>query len=284
MLDPGGPARPGSRRCRDLVGAGEPLNPEVIEQRARGLGPHHPRRLRPDRDDGAGRQHAGPAGEARRRWAGRCPAIAWRCSTPAGSECDEGELCLALARAAARPDARLPATMPSAPTPPCAAATTAPATWRGGTATAIITYVGRADDVFKASDYRISPFELESVLIEHAAVAEAAVVPSPDPVRAGGAEGVHRARRRCARRRARPRGRHLRPCARAPGALQARPPPRVRGPAEDDLRQDPPRRAAPHGGGSARPPAATTRPGGTKGSSGRRTSPGRSEGRMPPRS
>ena len=46
-----------------------------------------------------------------------------------------------------------------------------------------ITYVGRSDDVFKASDYRISPFELESVLIEHPAVAEAAVVPAPDPVR-----------------------------------------------------------------------------------------------------
>jgi acetyl-CoA synthetase len=46
-----------------------------------------------------------------------------------------------------------------------------------------ITYVGRADDVFKASDYRISPFELESVLVEHPAVAEAAVVPAPDPVR-----------------------------------------------------------------------------------------------------
>ena len=46
-----------------------------------------------------------------------------------------------------------------------------------------ITYVGRTDDVFKASDYRISPFELESVLIEHQAVAEAAVVPSPDPIR-----------------------------------------------------------------------------------------------------
>ncbi|HXO03025.1 MAG TPA: AMP-dependent synthetase, partial [Stellaceae bacterium] len=45
------------------------------------------------------------------------------------------------------------------------------------------TYVGRADDVFKASDYRISPFELESALIEHIAVAEAAVVPSPDPLR-----------------------------------------------------------------------------------------------------
>ncbi|MFL6063647.1 MAG: AMP-binding protein [Friedmanniella sp.] len=46
-----------------------------------------------------------------------------------------------------------------------------------------LTYVGRADDVFKASDYRISPFELESVLIEHPAVAEAAVVPAPDAVR-----------------------------------------------------------------------------------------------------
>ena len=46
-----------------------------------------------------------------------------------------------------------------------------------------LTYIGRTDDVFKASDYRISPFELESVLIEHAAVAEAAVVPSPDPMR-----------------------------------------------------------------------------------------------------
>ncbi|MER6944594.1 AMP-binding protein [Nonomuraea sp. NPDC000554] len=46
-----------------------------------------------------------------------------------------------------------------------------------------ITYVGRTDDVFKASDYRISPFELESVLLEHEAVAEAAVVPADDPVR-----------------------------------------------------------------------------------------------------
>ena len=46
-----------------------------------------------------------------------------------------------------------------------------------------ITYVGRTDDVFKASDYKISPFELESVLIEHPAVAEAAVVPAPDAVR-----------------------------------------------------------------------------------------------------
>jgi len=46
-----------------------------------------------------------------------------------------------------------------------------------------ITFIGRTDDVFKASDYKVSPFELESVLIEHPSVAEAAVVPAPDPVR-----------------------------------------------------------------------------------------------------
>ena len=45
------------------------------------------------------------------------------------------------------------------------------------------TYIGRADDVFKSSDYRLSPFELESALIEHACIAEAAVVPSADPIR-----------------------------------------------------------------------------------------------------
>ncbi len=44
-------------------------------------------------------------------------------------------------------------------------------------------FVERADDVFKSSDYRISPFELESFLIEHESVAEAAVVPSPDPLK-----------------------------------------------------------------------------------------------------
>jgi acetyl-CoA synthetase len=44
-------------------------------------------------------------------------------------------------------------------------------------------FVGRSDDVFKSSDYRISPFELESALIEHPAIGEAAVVPSPDPIR-----------------------------------------------------------------------------------------------------
>ena len=51
------------------------------------------------------------------------------------------------------------------------------------TADGYIHFVGRGDDVFKSSDYRISPFELESVLVEHPLVAEAAVVPSPDPLR-----------------------------------------------------------------------------------------------------
>jgi acetyl-CoA synthetase len=46
-----------------------------------------------------------------------------------------------------------------------------------------LTFIGRIDDVFKSSDYRISPFEIESALVEHAAVAEAAVVPSPDAQR-----------------------------------------------------------------------------------------------------
>jgi acetyl-CoA synthetase len=53
----------------------------------------------------------------------------------------------------------------------------------GRDAEGYITYIGRADDVFKSSDYRLSPFELESALIEHEAVAEVAVVPAPDSVR-----------------------------------------------------------------------------------------------------
>ncbi|MET0862173.1 MAG: AMP-dependent synthetase, partial [Microbacterium sp.] len=46
-----------------------------------------------------------------------------------------------------------------------------------------LTYIGRTDDIFKASDYKISPFELESVLVEHPSVVEAAVVPAPDDLR-----------------------------------------------------------------------------------------------------
>jgi len=44
-------------------------------------------------------------------------------------------------------------------------------------------YVGRTDDVIKSSGYRIGPFEIESVLMEHPAVLECAVTGAPDPVR-----------------------------------------------------------------------------------------------------
>ncbi|RYY08032.1 MAG: branched-chain amino acid aminotransferase, partial [Cytophagaceae bacterium] len=44
-------------------------------------------------------------------------------------------------------------------------------------------FVGRDDDVIKSSDYRIGPFEVESVLVEHPAVVEAAVVGSPHPIK-----------------------------------------------------------------------------------------------------
>lgn len=46
-----------------------------------------------------------------------------------------------------------------------------------------LTFVGRTDDIFKSSDYKVSPFEVESALIEHDAVAEAAVVGAPDETR-----------------------------------------------------------------------------------------------------
>ena len=44
-------------------------------------------------------------------------------------------------------------------------------------------YQGRADDMFKSASYRIGPSEVENCLVKHAAVANAAVVPSPDPER-----------------------------------------------------------------------------------------------------
>jgi acetyl-CoA synthetase len=108
---------------------------------------------------------------------------------------------------------------------------------------------GRTDDVFKASDYRISPFELESVLIEHDAVVEAAVVPSPDELRlavpkayvvlgAGRGDGQG----------------DLRAVPGASVAVPADPPDRVRRTAEDDLRQDPPGPDARRRAGEARRP------------------------------
>ena len=112
-----------------------------------------------------------------------------------------------------------------------------------------LTFVGRGDDVFKASDYRLSPFELESVLIEHPAVVEAAVVPSPDPVRhavpkafvvlAPGLLAIEGSR-----------GGHPRVLPRNARAVQAHPADRIRGAAKDHFGEDPARRAA---GGGARP-------------------------------
>lgn len=46
-----------------------------------------------------------------------------------------------------------------------------------------LTFIGRTDDVFKASDFKVSPFEVESILLEHPAVAEAGVVGAPDDLR-----------------------------------------------------------------------------------------------------
>ena len=44
-------------------------------------------------------------------------------------------------------------------------------------------FEGRADDVIKSAGYRIGPFEIESVILEHPAVAEAAVIGKPDALR-----------------------------------------------------------------------------------------------------
>jgi acetyl-CoA synthetase len=46
-----------------------------------------------------------------------------------------------------------------------------------------ISFVGRSDDVITTSGYRVGPFDVESALIEHAAVAEVAVIGKPDPER-----------------------------------------------------------------------------------------------------
>ena len=174
---------------REMVGAGEPLNPEVIEQVQAGLGIM----IR----DGFGQTETTaqvgncPGQEVVPGSMGRTlPGYDVVLLDPAtGQEQQgagaEGELCLRLAGPGGRPvglmagyhgDAEL--TADSMREGAYHTGDVASRDARG-----YITYVGRADDVFKASDYRISPFELESVLIEHPAVAEAAVVPSPDPTR-----------------------------------------------------------------------------------------------------
>jgi acetyl-CoA synthetase len=167
---------------KKVVGAGEPLNPEVIDQveKAWGL------RIR----DGFGQtessvQIANPPGQPIKPGSmGRpMPGFAVELIDPAtGEKADEGEICLDLSK---RPVGLMVGYHGD---PERNAEAMADGYYHTGDvgsrdSEGYITYVGRADDVFKASDYRISPFELESVLIEHPAVAEAAIVPSPDPVR-----------------------------------------------------------------------------------------------------
>ena len=165
---------------REAVSAGEPLNPEVIEQVRAAWGIT----IR----DGYGQtettlQIGNMPGQAMVPGSMGSPAPGYtiRLLDPDGADAQEGEISIAL---------------DPAPTPLMqgyvddTGALRAPqgGVYRTGDVAlrnddGSLTYVGRADDVFKSSGYRISPFELESVLVEHEAVAEAAVVPSPDPVR-----------------------------------------------------------------------------------------------------
>jgi acetyl-CoA synthetase len=170
---------------REVVAAGEPLNPEVIEQvrAAWGLTVR----------DGYGQTETTlqvgnpPAQPLRLGSMGRpMPGYDVVLLDPLrGEEGDEGELCLRLDGPYGRPVGLMTGYRDDAA---LSAAAFAGGAYHTGDvarrdADGYITYVGRSDDVFKASDYRISPFELESVLLEHPAVAEAAVVPSPDPLR-----------------------------------------------------------------------------------------------------
>jgi acetyl-CoA synthetase len=166
---------------RELVGAGEPLNPEVIEQVRRAWNIT----IR----DGFGQtettcQIGNPPGQPLKPGSmGRpLPGYDVALLDPDGRPADEGEISLSLSP---RPLALMAGYLDDEERTSAAMREgwyhTGDVASRD--AEGYITYVGRADDVFKASDYRISPFELESVLIEHAAVAEAAVVPSPDPIR-----------------------------------------------------------------------------------------------------
>jgi acetyl-CoA synthetase len=167
---------------RLAVGAGEPLNPEVIEQVGRAWGVT----IR----DGFGQtettvQVANTPGQPVVPGSMGRPVPGFRIELidPAtGEPADEGEICVATEP---RPTGLMVGYHGDAEL--TAERMTGGYYHTGDVASrdkdGYITYVGRTDDVFKASDYRISPFELESVLIEHEAVVEAAVVPSPDPVR-----------------------------------------------------------------------------------------------------
>jgi len=165
---------------REVVGAGEPLNPEVIDRVRAGWG----LTIR----DGFGQtettaQIGNPPGQPLKPGSmGRpLPGYRVRLLDPDGEEAEEGEISLALDPAPAALMLGYQDEAGGIVRVSCRAYRTGDVASRD--ADGYITYVGRADDVFKASDYRISPFELESVLIEHEAIAEAAVVPAPDPVR-----------------------------------------------------------------------------------------------------
>jgi len=174
---------------REMVGAGEPLNPEVIEQVQNGLGVV----IR----DGFGQTETTaqvgntPGQEVVPGSMGRpLPGYDVVLLDPATGEEQlgdgaEGELCLRLSGTGGRPVGLMVGYHGDAEKTDESMREKAYHTGDVASrdARGYITYVGRADDVFKASDYRISPFELESVLIEHPAVAEAAIVPSPDPTR-----------------------------------------------------------------------------------------------------
>jgi acetyl-CoA synthetase len=166
---------------REALSAGEPLNPEVIEKvrQAWGL------TIR----DGYGQTETtcqvgnSPGQKLKPGSMGRpMPGYEIALVSDEGGIGDEGEICLPLANRPAglmagyQDDANLNDFVHRA-----GHYHTGDVAVRD--AEGYISYVGRADDVFKSSDYRISPFELESALIEHEAVAEAAVVPSPDAVR-----------------------------------------------------------------------------------------------------
>jgi acetyl-CoA synthetase len=167
---------------RELVGAGEPLNPEVIEQvrDAWGL------TIR----DGFGQTESSllvantPGQRVKDGSMGRpLPGFEIALVDPvSGVVGDEGEICVELSE---RPVGLM---VGYADDDERNAEVMRDGYYHTGDVGSrdedgYITYVGRSDDVFKASDYRISPFELESVLLEHEAVAEAAVVPSPDALR-----------------------------------------------------------------------------------------------------
>ncbi len=167
---------------REAVAAGEPLNPEVIAQVQRAWGI--------TMRDGFGQTEMTAAigntpgsvvkpGSMGRPLPG-CPVVL--VDPVSGHPADEGEICLDLAR---HPLSLMTEYRGDAARNAEAMAGgyyhTGDIATRDGDG--YITYIGRTDDVFKASDYKISPFELESVLLEHPAVAEAAVVPAPDPIR-----------------------------------------------------------------------------------------------------